>query len=73
MAIDFSSSGIARGASLIALTSLLTIACGDDNGDPTGPDPTGSIEVLLTISGTPPDADGCLFTVDAYVARDAAP
>ncbi|MCL7960738.1 MAG: hypothetical protein M8861_11130 [marine benthic group bacterium] len=69
MAIDFSSWGITRGVSLIALTSLLIIACSDDDGDPTGPDPTGSIEVLLTISGTPPDADGCLFTVDGSDSR----
>jgi hypothetical protein len=51
------------------LLVLLPLACGDDNGGSTGPEATGSIEVSLTISGTSPDADGCLFTVDGSEAR----
>lgn len=48
----------------------LTLACGDgDGGGSTGPDPTGSLEVTLTIAGDAPDADGCVFTVDGAGQR----
>ena len=49
-----------------------TLACGDGDGDgggSTGPDPTGSIEVSLTVAGDAPDADGCVFTVDGATQR----
>jgi len=48
----------------------LTFACGDsDDGGSTGPDPTGSLEITLTISGEALDADGCVFAVDGAGSR----
>ena len=58
--------GVVLAASVV-LTA--TLACGDGDDDSTGPGSTGSVEVSLTISGTSPDADGCLFTVDGSDSR----
>jgi hypothetical protein len=61
--------GVVLAASLVL---TITLACGDGDGDgggSTGPDPTGSIEVTLTVAGDAPDADGCVFTVDGASQR----
>ena len=58
-----------RTASVAALALLAALACGDDNGGSTGPDPTGGIEVTLAIAGDAIDADGCVFTVDGSASR----
>jgi len=60
---------IQRLAPIIVLSSLVAFACGGDDGGSTGPDPNGSIEVSLAISGESLDADGCLFTVDGASSR----
>ena len=64
--------GIGRLVLLSSLLPLLILACGDDNGGSTGPDPTGSLEVSLTIAGGSQDADGCVFTVDGASSRRIA-
>ncbi|MCL7959567.1 MAG: DPP IV N-terminal domain-containing protein, partial [marine benthic group bacterium] len=61
--------GVVLAASLVL---TITLACGDGDGDgggSTGPDPTGSIEVTLTVAGDAPDADGCVFSVDGASQR----
>ena len=61
--------GVVLAASLVL---TITLACGDGDGDgggSTGPDPTGSIEVTLTVAGDAPDGDGCVFTVDGAGQR----
>lgn len=45
-----------------AAALVLLAACGDDNG-PTGP-ANGSIQVSVTITGTPADADGFAVSID---------
>lgn len=61
---------LARFALLSSVLMLLPVACGDsDDGGSTGPDPTGGIEVTLTIAGDAIDADGCVFTVDGGNTR----
>jgi TolB protein len=60
---------ILRTTSVISLSCLVAFACGGDDGNSTGPDPTGSIEVALTMSGESLDADGCVFTVDGASSR----
>jgi TolB protein len=53
-----------------SLVLFFTLACGDgDGGGSTGPDPTGSIEITLTMAGEALDADGCVFTVDGAGAQ----
>lgn len=49
-------------AAVIGLTVLLIIGCGEDEA--TGPPPTGSIEVSLSVTGSVPDADGFVVTID---------
>lgn len=61
---------ISRLVVLSSLLLVLPIACGDDNGGgSTGPTPTGSLEVTLSIAGDALDADGCVFTVDGSSSR----
>lgn len=61
---------ISRLVLVSSLLCLLPIACGDDNGGgSTGPTPTGSLQVTLTIAGDALDADGCVFTVDGASSR----
>jgi len=58
-----------RLAPIIVLLTLVAFACGGDDGGSTGPEPTGSIEVSLALSGESLDADGCVFTVDGASSR----
>ncbi|MGB5527970.1 MAG: hypothetical protein WBO43_00965 [Gemmatimonadota bacterium] len=61
---------VTRFALLSSALALLSVACGDsDDGGSTGPDPTGGIEVTLTIAGDAIDADGCVFTIDGGSTR----
>ncbi len=61
---------VARSALLSSALVLLSAGCGDsDDGGSTGPDPTGGIEVTLTIAGDAIDADGCVFTIDGGSSR----
>ena len=46
----------------LCIVGFLIAGCGED--EPTGPPPTGSIEVSLSMTGGLPDADGCLVSVD---------
>ena len=62
--------GLARFALLSSALAFLSVACGDsDDGGSTGPDPTGGIEVTLSIAGDAIDADGCVFTIDGGSSR----
>jgi hypothetical protein len=61
---------VTRFALLSSALALLSAACGDsDDGGSTGPDPTGGIEVTLTIAGDAIDVDGCVFTIDGGSSR----